>query len=113
MTVFAVASAVAETVSYGDPGFPPVPTATDPDFIAARKAIEAKEWKKAIDLLKKVSVNTDVHNFLGYLYLHLRNFPDAFQNCKRAWYAWGQVANSIRDKSCRIAVVGTAKQVVE
>lgn len=59
-------------------------TATDPNFIAAKKAIDAKEWKKAIDLLNKVRVNADVHNFLGYAYRHLGNYKEAFRNYERA-----------------------------
>ena len=59
-------------------------TATDPNFVAARKAIDAKEWRKAIDLLNKVRVNGDVHNYLGYAYRHVGNFNEAFHNYKRA-----------------------------
>ena len=59
-------------------------TATDPNFVAARKAIDAKEWRKAIDLLNKVRVNADVHNYLGYAYRHVGNFNEAFHNYKRA-----------------------------
>jgi tetratricopeptide (TPR) repeat protein len=59
-------------------------TATDPNFIAAKKAIDAKEWKKAIDLLNKVRVNADVHNYLGYAYRHLGNYKEAFHNYGRA-----------------------------
>ncbi|HEV2007762.1 MAG TPA: tetratricopeptide repeat protein [Burkholderiales bacterium] len=50
-------------------------TATDPNFTAA---------KKAIDLLNKVRVNADVHNYLGYAYRHIGNFNEAFNNYKRA-----------------------------
>jgi tetratricopeptide (TPR) repeat protein len=84
VTVLALAFTVAATVSHGDAGNPVIPTATDPNFIAARKAIDAKEWKKAIDLLNKVTVNADVHNYLGYAYRHLGDFEQAFHNYKRA-----------------------------
>jgi tetratricopeptide (TPR) repeat protein len=81
---FAAFFMLAATVVHGDAGNPVVPTATDPNFIAARKAIEAKQWKKAIELLNKVTVNADVHNFLGYSYRHLGDFEQAFHNYKRA-----------------------------
>ena len=83
-TLLAALFLLTATMAQGDAGNPVVPTATDPNFIAARKAIEAKQWKKAIELLNKVTVNADVHNFLGYSYRHLGNFDEAFHNYKRA-----------------------------
>lgn len=80
----AVLLVLAAAVAQGDAGNPVVPTASDPNFIAARKAIEAKQWRRAIELLNKVTVNADVHNFLGYSYRHLGNFDEAFHNYKRA-----------------------------
>ena len=59
-------------------------TAGDPNFIAAKKAIDARDWNKALALLNKVRVNADVHNYLGYTYRHLGNFGEAFHNYKRA-----------------------------
>jgi Flp pilus assembly protein TadD len=59
-------------------------TASDPNFAAAKKAIDAKDWNKAIDFLNKLQVNADVHNYLGYAYRHIGNFDEAFHNYKRA-----------------------------
>lgn len=59
-------------------------TASDPNFIAAKKEIDARHWQNAIDLLNKVRVNADVHNYLGYAYRHIGNFDEAFHNYKRA-----------------------------
>jgi tetratricopeptide (TPR) repeat protein len=75
---------LAAPAACADAGDPAPPTATDPNFIAAKKAIDAKEWKKAIDLLNKVRVNADVHNYLGYAYRHLGNYKEAFHNYGRA-----------------------------
>jgi Flp pilus assembly protein TadD len=59
-------------------------TATDPNFITAKKAIDAKDWKQAIELLNKARVNADVHNYLGYAYRHIGNYDQAFNNYKHA-----------------------------
>ena len=75
---------VTASSAFSDSGTWAPETAIDPNFIAARKAIDAKEWKKSIDLLNKVRVNADVHNYLGYAYRHLGNFDEAFHNYKRA-----------------------------
>jgi tetratricopeptide (TPR) repeat protein len=75
---------VASAGAFGDAGTWAPETATDPNFIAAKKAIDAKDWNKALDLLNKCRVNADVHNYLGYTYRHLGNFNEAFHNYKRA-----------------------------
>jgi tetratricopeptide (TPR) repeat protein len=75
---------LAALPAFADLGDPAPATAADPNFAAARKAIDAKEWKKAIDLLNKVSVNADVYNYLGYAHRHLGNYDEAFRNYARA-----------------------------
>lgn len=70
--------------AFADGGNPAPATAADPNFAAAKKAIDAKDWKKAIDLLNKVAVNADVHNYLGYAHRHLGNYDEAFRNYARA-----------------------------
>ena len=54
----------------------------DPDYLAGKKAVEAQEWKKAIDLLSKamktVSNNSEAHNLLGYAYRKTGNFDASF-----------------------------------
>ena len=58
--------------------------ASDSNFAAAKKAVDAKDWNKAIGLLNKAKVNADVHNLLGYSYRHIGKFDEAFQNYNRA-----------------------------
>ena len=85
--LFAAAAALllmSATAAFADAGTWAPETATDPNFIAAKKAIDAKDWKNAIDLLNKVRVNADVHSYLGYAYRHIGNFNEAFNNYKRA-----------------------------
>ncbi len=58
--------------------------ATDPNFIAARKAIDAKDWKKAIAQLNRLAADADVLNYLGYSHRKLGNYDEAFRHYKRA-----------------------------
>jgi tetratricopeptide (TPR) repeat protein len=67
-----------------DGGAPSGPSASDPDFIAGKQAIDAKEWKKAIASLSKLKADADVLNYLGYAHRNLGNYDAAFSNYKRA-----------------------------
>ena len=55
---------------------------TDPNYLAGKKALQAQEWKKAIDLLSKAVQstpnNSDAHNLLGYAYRKTGNFDASF-----------------------------------
>ena len=67
-TLIATVAAIlvmSASAAFADAGTWAPETATDPNFTAAKKAIDAKDWKNAIDLLNKVRVNADVHNYLG------------------------------------------------
>jgi Flp pilus assembly protein TadD len=59
-------------------------TSSDPNYAAAKEAIAAHDWNKAVGFLNKCQVSADVHNYLGYAYRHLGNFDEAFHNYKRA-----------------------------
>ena len=60
----------------------------DADYNAAVRAIEAKEWSKAIDLLQKSVArndkNADAHNLLGYSERKRGNLEVAFKHYERA-----------------------------
>jgi len=62
--------------------------AADPDFANGKKAIEAKDWKTAIDLLGKAAAkdakNADIQNYLGYAYRNSGNYDQAFQHYNAA-----------------------------
>jgi tetratricopeptide (TPR) repeat protein len=66
-----------------DPG-PYAAISTDPDFIAGRKAIEAKDWKKAIALFSRFHSDADAFNYLGFANRNLGNYEAAFTNYRRA-----------------------------
>ncbi len=59
-----------------------------PDLSAARQAIEAADWARAIDLLKKASDahpdSADVHNFLGYAHRQSGQLETALRHYQKA-----------------------------
>jgi tetratricopeptide (TPR) repeat protein len=72
-----------------DPGEEtPSAGATDSDYVAGKKAAEAKDWKNAIRLLGKAGLqddrNPDLQNLLGYAYRNSGNFDLAFKHYERA-----------------------------
>jgi tetratricopeptide (TPR) repeat protein len=62
--------------------------AVDPDYTRAEKAIDAKDWPRAIDLLTKVVArddkNADAYNYLGYAERQRGNLDIAFKYYDRA-----------------------------
>ena len=84
LAVIAAVLVMSASAALADAGTWAPETSADPNFVAAKKAIDAGDWKKALDLLNKCRVNADVHNYLGYTYRHLGNFDAAFHNYKRA-----------------------------
>jgi Flp pilus assembly protein TadD len=60
----------------------------DPDYVAGKKAVEAQDWKKAIELLSKamktVSNNSQAHNLLGYAYRKTGNLDASFAQYDQA-----------------------------
>jgi len=54
------------------------------EYTLGRKAVEAKDWAKAVELLTKAAVqddrNSDLENLLGYAYRHLGRFDEAFRH---------------------------------
>jgi Flp pilus assembly protein TadD len=60
----------------------------DPNYIEGKKALEAQEWKKAIDFLSKAVQaapnDSNAHNLLGYAYRKTGNFDASFMQYKEA-----------------------------
>ena len=60
----------------------------DPDFKAAKGAIEKKEWAEAATRLEKVALrepdNAEVHNLLGFSHRNLGRYDAAFKHYRRA-----------------------------
>jgi Flp pilus assembly protein TadD len=55
----------------------------DPSFQEGRKAIEAQDWNRAVELLTKAvqadPKNADAHNFLGYAYRKKGAYAASFE----------------------------------
>ena len=70
-----------------------VSQSNEPDFIAGKQAIDAKDWKKAIDHFSKVKADADAFNYLGCAHRNLKEFDAAFSYYRRAlamdWYHRG------------------------
>ena len=61
---------------------------SDPNFHEGRKAVEAQDWNKAVDLLSKAvqadPKNADAHNFLGYAYRKKGTYAASFEHYEEA-----------------------------
>jgi Flp pilus assembly protein TadD len=66
----------------------PVQSAANPDYVAGKAAVEAKNWKGAIESLSKATArdsgNADAETLLAYAYRHTGNFKEAFDHYKEA-----------------------------
>lgn len=64
------------------------PKAADPNFAEGKKAIDAKDWPKAVDLFAKVVAkdekNADAFNWLGYALRNQGDYPKAFTAYEKA-----------------------------
>ena len=67
-----------------DEGGPP----RDPDFVAGKRAIEAKDWNAAIKALASAALrdtrNADIQNYLGYAHRQLGQMERAFAHYEQA-----------------------------
>lgn len=61
---------------------------SDPSFVDGKKAVEAQDWNKAVELLAKAVQadpnNADAHNFLGYAYRRKGAFAASFEHYEAA-----------------------------
>ena len=80
----ALAPAPVSALSGGDDAA----ASDNPDYAAGRKAIDAKQWTKAIEMMAKVvkeeAKNADAVTYLGYAYRKSGDFERAFANYKQA-----------------------------
>ena len=75
--------------SAADPGeVDPTASAAGSDYAAGKKAVEAKDWKSAIERLNRALLqddrNPDIHNLLGYAYRNAGQLDPAFGHYRRA-----------------------------
>ena len=66
----------------------PKSIARDPDYIAGKWAIDAREWSEAVKRLDRAARrdpdNADLHNYLGFAYRNLGRLEPAFEHYRRA-----------------------------
>ncbi len=80
---------VAVSGSKADPGEEdPRTSSAGSDYAAGKKAVEAKDWKNAIERLNKALLqddrNPDIQNLLGYAYRNAGQLDPAFKHYRRA-----------------------------
>jgi len=60
----------------------------DPEFVAGRKAIEARDWAGAIRFFSSAALrdtrNSDIQNYLGFAYRNTGELSHAFNHYNRA-----------------------------
>jgi Flp pilus assembly protein TadD len=85
LRIAAIALTLTATAALAESNAPAPEIGNDANFIAAKKAIEAKEWDKALYRLKYVKAeDAEVYNLTGYASRKLGKMDDAFRNYKIA-----------------------------
>ena len=79
----------AAGAAWGDPSEETPGTATaSSDYTLGKKAVEARDWATAIQLLSRAEVqddrNADLENLLGYAYRNAGRLEDAFRHYRAA-----------------------------
>ena len=79
----------AQVLAAGDVGSPAPPrVAKNPDYEAGKKAVEAHNYKAALDsfnrALEKEPDSADIHNYLGYSWRKSGNLDMAFKHYNEA-----------------------------
>ena len=66
----------------------PAANQADPDFVAGKRAVKAKDWKAAIEAFGKVIASkpdsADAHNYLGYSHRQLDQLEQSFTHYNEA-----------------------------
>lgn len=62
----------------------PASTLLDPDYEKGKKAVEARDWKLALEQFVQARArdpnNADIHNYIGYVYRKSGNLDAAFKS---------------------------------
>ncbi len=86
--LIALSLACALAPAFANMGVEEAASVTEPNFIEGQKALEAKDYNKALAALKKAldvdKNNPDVHNYLGYSYRNLGDYDSAFKHYNQA-----------------------------
>ncbi|MBC8022961.1 MAG: tetratricopeptide repeat protein [Burkholderiales bacterium] len=66
----------------------PEAAARDPDYAEGKRAMEQKDWARAVERFKRAAVrdpdNPDLQNYIGYSHRNLKQFDLAFTHYRRA-----------------------------
>ena len=89
LAALVVAAPLSQVQAAGDQAAPAPPrVATNPDYEAGKKAVEAHNYKAALDsfnrALAKEPNSADIHNYLGYSYRKSGNLDMAFKHYNEA-----------------------------
>ncbi len=81
--------AAAVLPAYADPEeTDPDASKRDEDYAAGKKAVEEKDWARALERFKRAEVrnpeNADLQNYIGYSHRNLKQYDQAFTHYKRA-----------------------------
>jgi Flp pilus assembly protein TadD len=84
ITALLLAVPMAHTAMAAGTDTMPAAAPRDPDYENGKKAVEAKNWKLALDLFGRAAArgpgNADIHNYLGYAYRKSGNLDAAFKS---------------------------------
>ena len=87
-TVLSFACMPTALLAAGSESFSTPEKPKDPDYVAGKTAIEAKNWSGAVDALeravKRQPDNPDAQNLLGYAYRNSGNLDKAFKHYEEA-----------------------------
>ena len=84
LTAFSLAFPVAHTALAAGMDSEPAAAPRDPDVENGKQAIEAKNWKLALERFGRAAArnsdNADIHNYLGYAHRKSGNLDAAFRS---------------------------------
>ncbi len=88
-TLLGLALALVPATAIGDAtDEAPAGAQLDPDYVAGKMAIAAKDWNAAIEALSSAALrdtrNADIQNYLGYAYRHTGQLELAFRHYQKA-----------------------------
>jgi Flp pilus assembly protein TadD len=84
----AAVAAGAPLSGHADPTESSPDAARDPDYVAAKEALERKDWREAVERFSRAVLrdpeNADLQNYLGFSYRNLGQLDPAFKHYMRA-----------------------------
>jgi Flp pilus assembly protein TadD len=88
LALLLLALAATGASARADPSEEMSPAAAGSDYALGKRAVEAKDWARAVQYLSRAGVqddrNPDVQNLLGYAYRNAGRFDEAFRHYEAA-----------------------------